>query len=64
MKWEVGRTQNNAPVVGATVGTPEGATLYDLGQALSTEGVPTAEAPWQTLTLVVIFQANLTLHPR
>ncbi len=62
MKWEVGRTQNSAPVVGTAVGTPKGAMFYDLAQALGTECMVTAEAPWQTLPLVVIFHANLTLH--
>lgn len=62
MKREVGRTQNNPPVVGAAVRTPKGASLYDLSEALSTEGVPTAEASWQAPTFIVALQANFTFH--
>lgn len=42
MKREVSRAQNSPPVVGAAVRTSQGATLYNLSEALSTEGVSTA----------------------
>lgn len=62
MERDISRAEDKSPVVRAAVRASEGATLHDLGEALGTYGVPTPEGPWQTLPLIITFEANITLH--